>query len=125
MVDNRSAGVFGIGGGFNFKSGDASGTAAKMSDEKMGQGDEYFMLQRPEEETRFNEPFVDRSAQLSATLNSLAMANVAGILKNISKSQSSKKIVENDDDTIEQEPKDEDKELEIKKSDALDEETSL
>ena len=36
MVDNRSAGFYGIGGSFNFKSGDASGTAAKMSQEKYG-----------------------------------------------------------------------------------------
>ena len=34
MLDNRSAGFFGIGGSFNFKSGDPSGTAAKMSQEK-------------------------------------------------------------------------------------------
>ena len=34
MVDNRSAGFYGIGGSFNFKSGDPSGTAAKMSQEK-------------------------------------------------------------------------------------------
>lgn len=43
MVDNRSAGFFGIGGSFNFKSGDISGTAAKLSDDKMGQGGEYFL----------------------------------------------------------------------------------
>ena len=42
MVDNRSAGFFGIGGSFNFKSGDISGTAAKTQDDKMGQGGEYF-----------------------------------------------------------------------------------
>ena len=42
MVDNRSAGFFGIGGSFNFKSGDISGTAAKTQDDKMGQGNEYF-----------------------------------------------------------------------------------
>ena len=36
MVDNRSAGFYGIGGSFNFKSGDPSGTAAKMSQEKYG-----------------------------------------------------------------------------------------
>ena len=42
MVDNRSAGFFGIGGAFNFKSGDASGIANAMSAEKMGQGGEYF-----------------------------------------------------------------------------------
>jgi len=109
MVDNRSAGVFGIGGSFNFKSGDASGTAAKLSDDKMGQGDEYIFLQRQDEEQQNQkEQFVDRSAQLSATLNSLAMANVAAILKSISKSKSSKRIVDNDDDTTDNEIDDED-----------------
>ena len=50
MVDNRSAGFFGIGGSFNFKSGDISGTAAKLSDDKMGQGGEYFSQRGGEEE---------------------------------------------------------------------------
>ena len=36
MVDNRSAGFFGVGGAFNFKSGDISGTAARTQDDKMG-----------------------------------------------------------------------------------------
>ncbi len=94
MVDNRSAGALGIAGSFNFKSGDPSGTAAKMSDEKMGQGMEYAFLQRPEEEEFQTSPFVDRSAQLSATLESLAMANVAGILKNIKKNAAKKKELE-------------------------------
>ena len=40
MVDNRSAGFFGIGGAFNFKSGDASGMANGLTDDKMGQGGE-------------------------------------------------------------------------------------
>lgn len=81
MVDNRSAGFFGIGGGFNFKSGDISGTAAKSQDDKMGPGTEYGEIPQGEEEQyRNNEPFVDRSAQLRATLNSLAMMNVANVL---------------------------------------------
>lgn len=46
MVDNRSAGFFGIGGAFNFKSGDISGTAARTQDDKMGQGGEYFAQQK-------------------------------------------------------------------------------
>ena len=52
MVDNRSAGFFGISGGFNFKSGDASGMANKTQDDKMGQGGEYFAQgqREPEEE---------------------------------------------------------------------------
>ena len=49
MVDNRAAGYFGIGGAFNFKSGDISGTAARTQDDKMGQGGEYFAQQQQEE----------------------------------------------------------------------------
>ena len=80
MVDNRSAGFYGIGGSFNFKSGDPSGTAAKMSQEKYGS--EAMYMPPPEDfEENFNEqPFVDRSALLRATLNSLAMNNVASVL---------------------------------------------
>lgn len=82
MVDNRSAGFFGIGGGFNFKSGDISGTAAKTADDRQSQGMDYFQVQQGEEAQQFSESqFVDRSAQLNATLNSLAMMNVANIIK--------------------------------------------
>lgn len=83
MVDNRSAGFFGIGGAFNFKSGDISGTAAKLSDDKMGQGGEYFAQQQSEaDENSANQqnPYMDQSAVLRATLNSLAMMNVANVL---------------------------------------------
>ncbi len=82
MVDNRSAGFFGIGGSFNFKSGDISGTAAKTQDDKMGQGGEYFAQQRQaeEEENQDSQKYTDRSAQLRATLNSLAMMNVANVI---------------------------------------------
>ncbi|MBP3924408.1 hypothetical protein J6E39_04115 [bacterium] len=82
MVDNRSAGFFGIGGAFNFKSGDISGTAARTQDDKMGQGGEYFAQQQREEEEmeRKDEKYMDRSAILRATLNSLAMMNVANVI---------------------------------------------
>lgn len=82
MVDNRSAGFFGIGGSFNFKSGDISGTAAKTQDDKMGQGGEYFAQQKREDEEENNDSqkYTDRSAQLRATLNSLAMMNVANVI---------------------------------------------
>lgn len=81
MVDNRSAGFYGIGGAFNFKSGDISGTAAKSQDDKMGPGTEYGAIPEKEnDESQNNMPFVDRSAQLRATLNSLAMMNVANVL---------------------------------------------
>ena len=82
MVDNRSAGFFGIGGGFNFKSGDASGMANKTQDDKMGQGGGYFAQERkqPEEEKKEN-TFVDRSAQLRGALDSLALLNASRIKK--------------------------------------------
>lgn len=81
MVDNRSAGFFGIGGAFNFKSGDISGTAAKLSDDKMGQGGEYFSQRGGEEEAPVQtNQYMDQSAVLRATLNSLAMMNVANVL---------------------------------------------
>ncbi len=80
MVDNRSAGALGIGGGFNFKSGDVSGTAAKTSDDKQDQGTEYFQQRRGQNQEQNSEPFVDRSAQLRASLNSLAALNAAGII---------------------------------------------
>ncbi len=81
MVDNRSAGFFGIGGAFNFKSGDISGTAAKLSDDKMGQGGEYFSQRGQEEEVPVQDNhYMDQSAVLRATLNSLAMMNVANVL---------------------------------------------
>ena len=81
MVYNRSAGFFGIGCAFNFKSGDISGTAAKLSDDKMGQGGEYFSQRGQEEDAPMpNTQYTDQSAVLRATLNSLAMMNVANVL---------------------------------------------
>ena len=79
MVDNRSAGFFGIGGSFNFKSGDISGTAAKSQDDRQSPGMEYFQQDGFDEEGSYhfnNSHFVDRSAQLNATLNSLAMLQI-------------------------------------------------
>ncbi len=81
MVDNRSVGALGLSGGINFKSGDISGTAAKTSDDRASQGTEYF-LQEGEEENTQNQPFVDRSMQLRASLNSLALLNVVSVLQN-------------------------------------------
>ena len=88
MVDNRSAGFYGIGGSFNFKSGDISGTAARTQDDKMGQGGEYYKKQKrnEEEENQNQNPYMDRSAALRATLNSLAMMNVANVINNKKKS---------------------------------------
>lgn len=81
MVDNRSAGLVGLSG-FNFKSGDASGMANKTQDDKMGQGGEYFAQENnPEEEEKKENTYVDRSAQLRNTLDSLAILNAARIKK--------------------------------------------
>lgn len=108
MVDNRSAGFFGIGGSFNFKSGDISGTAAKTQDDKMGQGNEYFAQQRREEdeEQSESEKYTDRSAQLRATLNSLAMMNVANVINSRKKAfeeQKNRQKASPDSDKIRQE----------------------
>lgn len=108
MVDNRSAGFFGIGGSFNFKSGDISGTAAKTQDDKMGQGNEYFAQQRREEEEENSEgeKYTDRSAQLRATLNSLAMMNVANVINSRKKAfeeQKARKQASVDNDKIRKE----------------------
>ena len=99
MVDNRSAGFYGIGGSFNFKSGDPSGSAAKMSQEKYGSEAMYLPPVEGEEdwENFQNQPFVDRSALLKATLNSLAMNNVASVL-NSKKHKKSSLLEEFDDD---------------------------
>ena len=111
MVDNRSAGFFGIGGSFNFKSGDISGMAAKTQDDKMGQSNEYYAQQGREEdeEQKKSEKYMDRSAVLRATLNSLAMMNVANVInakkkqlqldeKNKNKQQNNQKKDEREDD---------------------------
>ncbi len=111
MVDNRSAGFFGIGGAFNFKSGDISGTAAKSQDDKMGPGTEYGEIPTKEDEEGQNtEPFVDRSAQLRATLNSLAMMNVASVLNEKKRAEILHKL-EEDTSKKEKDEKREKKEL--------------
>ena len=99
VVDNRSAGFYGIGGAFNFKSGDPSGTAAKMSQEKYGSEAMYLPPAEGEEEedSFFNQPYVDRSALLRATLNSLAMNNVAGVLNANKHKKSVKDILDEED----------------------------
>lgn len=75
MVDNR--GISPVSG--YFKSDNAS--ANKMSEEKNGQGGEFFAQDMQEEETQQNQtnPYQDRSAQLRASLESLAMVNAGSI----------------------------------------------
>ncbi len=113
MVDNRSAGFYGIGGAFNFKSGDASGTAAKMSQEKYGSEAMYLppVEGEGEGENMYNQPFVDRSALLRATLNSLAMTNVASVL-NSKKHKKSLSPLDKEDEEEEEKEEEEIKRLE-------------
>lgn len=115
MVDNRSAGFYGIGGAFNFKSGDPSGTAAKMSQEKYGSEAMYLPPAEGEEEGEYynNEPYVDRSALLRATLNSLAMSNVASVLNSKKHKKSPKDILDE-----EKEENLDEEELEIRRIEA-------
>ena len=96
MVDNRSAGFYGIGGAFNFKSGDPSATAAKMSQEKYGSEAMYLPPAEGEEDENmlYNQQYVDRSALLRATLNSLAMSNVASVLNSKKHKKDLKDILE-------------------------------
>lgn len=100
MVDNRSAGFYGIGGAFNFKSGDPSGTAAKMSQDKYGSEAMYLPPAEGEEfdENLYNQPYVDRSALLRATLSSLAMSNVASVLNANRHKKTLKEILEEDEE---------------------------
>ena len=112
MVDNRSAGFYGIGGAFNFKSGDPSGTAAKLSQEKYGS--EAMYMPQPEDEMGdeyYNQPFVDRSALLRATLNSLAMSNVAAVLNSKKHKKSLTPF-----DNIEEDDNDENEDIKKKRS---------
>lgn len=104
MVDNRSAGFYGIGGAFNFKSGDPSGTAAKMSQDKYGSEAMYLPPAEGEDfdENMYNQPYVDRSALLRATLNSLAMTNVASVLNANKHKKTIKEILDNENEEDEE-----------------------
>ena len=117
MVDNRSAGFYGIGGAFNFKSGDPSGTAAKMSQEKYGSEAMYMPPEEGggEEDGFLNQPFVDRSALLRATLNSLAMTNVASVLNANKHKKNMREILEEELEETEKEVQESIKKEEEKK----------
>ena len=114
MVDNRSAGFYGIGGSFNFKSGDPSGTAAKMSQEKYGSEAMYMPPAEDEMyDEGYNSQYVDRSALLRATLNSLAMSNVASVInsKRHKKKLSPLDKIFNEDEDFEEENQEENEEI--------------
>lgn len=80
MVDNRAAGFYGVSGALNFKSGDISGTAARTNEDKAGTDAEYMRIEKDEPTSQSNPAYTDKSAQLNATLSSLAMLNVASVI---------------------------------------------
>ena len=104
MVDNRAAGFYGVAGAFNFKSGDISGTAAKTSDDRASQGTEYARIDAPEEEAVNTNKYIDNSAQLNATLNSLAMLNVASVINSklpkLNRNSDLKKLLEEAEEIV-------------------------
>lgn len=120
MVDNRAAGFYGVAGAFNFKSGDISGTAAKTSDDRASQGTEYGVINGEEEQYITTNRYVDNSAQINATLNSLAMMNVASVINSklpkINPAKDIKKILEEAEKQIEAIDADEDRHSAKKKS---------
>ena len=77
MVDNR--GISPISAS-QFKNDNAS--ANKMSQEKYGQGGEYFAqdMEEENENEQNQQQYQDRSAQLRASLDGLAMKNTASML---------------------------------------------
>lgn len=108
MVDSRSLNAVTSTSAFNFKSGDISGTAAKLTDEKMGQGSEYFLMGEDGQQIMPQEaPYIDRSAQLRATLNSLAMMNVANLLTNKKKQALLNETVNTEEQEISEETEEE------------------
>jgi len=94
MPDDRSSGLLGGSGYIRINGMDNAGIIPGIPDKKRSkdqrqQSDEDKKKENNEEFK--NSEYVDRSAQLSATLNSLAMLNVADVLKNKSKNNTSSK----------------------------------
>ena len=76
MVDNRGISPIATS---QFRADNSS--ANKMSEEKYGQGGEYFAQEMEEEQEQpQTQIFQDRSAQLRASLNGLAMANAGSMM---------------------------------------------
>jgi len=105
MVDNRGISPISTPG---FKADNAS--ANKMSEEKYGQGGEYFSQEMQEEETQeTQQTFQDRSAQLRASLNGLAAQNAGSIMfiKALKKREEEKSIKTKDKNKKEENPEQE------------------
>lgn len=128
MVDNRAAGFYGVAGAFNFKSGDISGTAAKTSDDRASQGTEYGRIDTPEDQQAVSgNKYIDNSAQLNATLNSLAMMNVASVINSklpkLNRNGDLKKLLEEAEQIVHSVSRDEDEEKKKRHDSEKDEET--
>lgn len=125
MVDNRAAGFYGVAGAFNFKSGDISGTAAKTSDDRSSQGTEYGRIDSGEDEQQAvnGNKYVDNSAQLNATLSSLAMMNVASVINSklpkFNRNQDFKKLLEEAEELVSSITPDEEKNKKQNKEEEL------
>lgn len=83
MADDRSSGFYGSGY-VRFNTSDNSGSVAgipnkKRSKDQQPESDEKEKGEKKDELK--DSEYVDRSAQLRATLNSLAMLNVASVIK--------------------------------------------
>ena len=78
----------------------------------MGQGGEYFAQQKREDddENQDSQKYTDRSAQLRATLNSLAMMNVANVINSRKKALEEQKERERNSQKL---SKEENAELEL------------
>ena len=57
------------------------------------------------DESMYNQPYVDRSALLRATLNSLAMNNVAGVLNANKHKKTIKELIDEEDENEKEEEK--------------------
>ena len=104
MVDNRTISPI---ANMGFKADNAS--ANKMSEEKQGQGGEYFAQEMQEEEQTQNQQiYQDRSAQLRASLNGLAMANAGSIMlmKALKEKERKAKVLNKEEQEEKEEAKD-------------------
>jgi len=84
MPDDRSSGSFGSSGYIRFSGIDGSGRVPGLLDKKRSK-DQHPQPEKDDKDDKKefkSSEFVDRSAQIRATLNSLAMLNVADVLKN-------------------------------------------
>lgn len=84
MPDDRSSGLPGGSGYIRFNGMDGSGVIPEIPDKKRSknQSDHPEDSEKKENQEELKESqYIDRSAQLRATLNSLAMMNVADVLK--------------------------------------------